>query len=41
MKELKTDHIDGMSYSTKYFARDESRKVGLEHTGYARQARIS
>ncbi|HOA34057.1 MAG: DUF3048 domain-containing protein [Clostridiales bacterium] len=40
MKELKTDHIDGMSYSTKYFARDESRKVGLEHTGYTTGSNI-
>lgn len=40
MKNLKTDHIDGIAYSDKYFARDKSRNVALEHTGYTTGANM-
>ena len=34
IKSLDIDNIDGMSYEGKYFYRDKSLPVPLEHTGY-------
>ncbi len=34
MKSYNVDHFDGINYENKYFYRDRSLNVSLEHTGY-------
>lgn len=36
IKDRKVDHIDGISYSTQYFARDTGRTTAVEHRGYTK-----
>ena len=35
MRSLNVNHIDGMSYGTKYFWKDTSLKVATEHTAFS------
>ncbi len=41
LKQRDVDDIDGMTYSNQYFYRDQSRNVGLEHTGCTDGERLS
>lgn len=41
LKQRNVDDIDGMVYSNAYFYRDQSRKVGVEHTGCTDGERLS
>lgn len=41
LEQRNVDDIDGMTYSNKYFYRDQSRDVGMEHTGCTDGDRLS
>lgn len=41
LKQRNVDDIDGLVYSTTYFYRDQSRNVGVEHTGCTDGERLS
>lgn len=40
MKKLGIDHIDGMSYGTKYFWKDKTLNIATEHTAFSSMEKI-
>lgn len=40
IKDRNVDHIDGMRYSSTYFARDKTRSTAVEHRGYTTGSKV-